>query len=84
MPIKPYTIRDIPRSPDMAAYLGRVRAVRDALPVLPGSPELPEDMDHLTYQGANNIELVLLQADRLLDNARDSWIYSGELDAGGF
>ena len=41
-------------------------------------------MDHLPYQGANNIELVLLQADRLLDNARDSWIYSGELDAGGF
>ena len=47
-PPKIYTIRDKPRPPDMADFLVRVRAVRDALAALPGTPEPPEDMQHLT------------------------------------
>ena len=42
-PPKIYTIQDIPRPPDMADYLSRVRAVRDALAALPGTPEPPPD-----------------------------------------
>lgn len=83
MSVKVYAIQDIPRPSDMAGYLGQVRSVREALPVIPGLPELPPDMNHLTYQGANNIELTLLEADRLLNNMENSWIYSGEADTGG-
>ena len=37
-PPRIYTIRDKPRPADMADYLARVRAVRDALAALPGTP----------------------------------------------
>ena len=79
-----YTIRDKPRPPDMADYLSRVRAVRDALAVLPGTPEPPEDMQHLTYQAANDIELALLGAEQAIHAMENSWIYSGETTSGGF
>ncbi len=82
-PPKLYTIRDIPRPADMEEYLARVRAIRSALPVLPGTPPVPPDMDRLTYGEANNIELILLQADRAIDSLRKSWIYSGEFESGG-
>lgn len=68
----------------MAAYLNRVRAVLAAVPAPPGTPVLPEDMQHFTYTEANQIELALLAADRLLDCTRDSWVCSGETEAGGF
>ena len=83
-PPKIYTIQDIPRPPGMADYLSRVQAVRTALAVLPGTPEPPEDMQHLTYQAANGIELALLGAERALHAMDKSWIYSGETTSGGF
>lgn len=84
IPPKIYTIQDIPRPEDMADYLSRVRAVRDALAVLPGTPDPPADMEHLTYQGANAIELALLGAERAVHAMENSWIYSGEITSGGF
>ncbi len=83
-PPKIYTIRDRPRPADMADYLDRVRAVRDALAALPGTPEPPEDMQHLTFQAANDIELALLGAERAIHAMEKSWIYSGETTSGGF
>lgn len=83
-PPKIYTIHDIPRPEDMADYLARVRAVRDALVVLPGTPEPPPDMQHLNYQEANAIELSLLGAERAVHAMEKSWIYSGEIESGGF
>lgn len=83
-PPKIYTIRDIPPPEDMADYLARVRAVRDALAVLPGTPEPPADMEHLTYREANAIELSLLGAERAVHAMEKSWIYSGEIESGGF
>lgn len=88
MPITPnppkfYQIEDIPRPRDMADYLDRVRAVRDMLPALPGTPEVPGDMNHLTYGAANDIELVLLQAERGIKSMVKSWVYSGEFESGG-
>lgn len=83
-PPKIYTIRDIPRPPDMADCLARVQAVRNALAVLPGTPGPPEDMEHLTYQEANAIELSLLGAERAMHAMESSWFYSGEIESGGF
>lgn len=83
-PPKLYTIRDIPRPADMADYLSRVRAVRERLVVLPGTPEPPPDMDHLTFQAANNIELSLLGAALAVNAMENSWFYSGEIQSGGF
>lgn len=79
-----YTIRDKPRPADMADYLARVRAVWNALAALPGTPEPPEDMQHLTFRAANDIELALLGAERAIHAMEKSWIYSGETTSGGF
>lgn len=83
-PPKIYTIHDIPRPPGMADYLARVHAVSGRLAKLPGTPSPPEDMEHLTYQEANEIELALLGAERALHAMEKSWIYSGEIESGGF
>ena len=83
-PPKIYTSPDIPGPEDMADYLSRVQAVLAALAVLPGTPEPPQDMEHLTCQGANAIELALLGAERALHAMEKSWIYSGETTSGGF
>lgn len=83
-PPKIYTIHDIPRPADMADYLTRVRAVSERLGKLPGTPSPLEDMEHLTYQGANDIELALLGAERAVHAMEKSWIYSGETTSGGF
>lgn len=83
-PPRIYTIRDIPRPPDMADYLSHVRAVRDRLAARPGLPELPVDMEHLRFQAANDIELALLGTERAINSMEKSWSYSGETTAGGF
>lgn len=83
-PPKIYTIHDIPGPPDMADYLARVRAVSERLAKLPGTPSPPLDMQHLTFQGANAIELALLGAERALHAMEKSWVYSGETTSGGF
>ena len=83
-PPKIYTIRDIPRPAEMADYLARVRAVRDALAALPGPPEPPPDMQWLTFQKANAIELSLIGAERAINAMEKSWVYSGEIESGGF
>ena len=83
-PPKIYTIRDIPRPAEMSDYLARVRAVRDALASLPGTPEPPPDMQGLTFQEANAVELSLIGAERAINAMEKSWVYSGEIESGGF
>ncbi len=81
---KLYTIRDIPRPPDMAEYLSRIRAVSERLVKLPGTPDPPRDMNDLTFREANDIELALLGAERAINSMEKSFICSGEMEAGGF
>ncbi len=84
VPPKIYTIRDIPRPPGMADYLARVRAVSGRLAKLPGAPDPPPDMEHLTFREANDIERALLGAERALNSMENSWACSGEIESGGF
>lgn len=83
-PPRVYTIRDKPRPPDMADYLARVRAVSERLAKLPGTPDPPPDMERLTYQAANDIELALLSAEQSISSMEKSWFQSGEIQSGGF
>lgn len=83
-PPKIYQRSDIPRPPDMADYLSRVRAVSSRLVKLPGTSDPPQDMDKLTFREANDIELSLLGAERAINAMEHSFIQSGEFQAGGF
>ena len=73
---------DIPTQESMTAYLADVAALRAALTVATDTPEVPEDMERLTWQEANNIEQILVDVDELLTRMAAAWFYSGEIYAG--
>lgn len=76
--------QDIPTPGEMETYLARIRAVRGAFPGVSTLPRVPEDMDHLTLESANDIERVLLLVQNTLGRLEKSRVYSGELQSGGF
>lgn len=81
-PKKGWTTNDVPTVSPMNRYLNDVAALRAVLAVLPTTPEVPPDMDGLTYTEANNIEQILKDIDLLITNMTAAWFYSGDLYAG--
>lgn len=77
-----WTEDDIPRESDMAHYLADLNILRGVLAVMPTTPEVPADMDGLTYQEANNIEQILLDIDSLITRMMAAWFYCGDLYCG--
>lgn len=77
-----WTEDDIPKESDMAHYLADLTTLRGILAVMPTTPEVPEDMDGLTYQEANNIEQILLDIDSLITRMMAAWFYCGDLYCG--
>lgn len=79
-----WTEADIPTLGDMATYLADVAAIRaeveDAMPE--DTPDIPADMNGLTYSEANDIEENLWIVNELIMNIMQSWRYAGELYAG--
>lgn len=86
MPTKPKTFvkEDMPTPAEMAEYLTRIRSAKDCFPQISGFPEIPEDMNHLGIEGANNIERLLLMVHNAIGNMEKSRVYSGEMQSGGF
>ena len=50
---------DIPKMSDMTRYLGNIRAIKNKYSI---DISLPNSMENLTYETANNIESILLEA----------------------
>lgn len=85
VPVSPkidWTDSDIPKKSDMQTYLEDVEILRSALTVLPETPEVPEDMEGLTYEEANDIERILLAVDDLITKMINSYFYSNEIFSG--
>jgi hypothetical protein len=74
-----WTLWDVPTQPEMVRYLNNVAAVRDACPWEMNFPSLPDSMANLSYEMANNIEMVLLMVDTKNQTARSGEIYCGEV-----
>lgn len=81
-PRQDWQVTDIPTQESMTAYLADVATLRAALTVAADTPEVPEDMERLTWQEANDIEKILVDVDELLTRMAAAWFYSGELYAG--
>lgn len=79
---KGWSTNDVPTVSPMKRYLNDVAALRAVLAVMPTTPEVPLDMDGLTYTDANNIEQILTDIDRLITNMTFAWMYSGDLYSG--
>ena len=77
-----WTVSDIPTESQMETYLDNVRALRNAITVPDSVPQVPADMDDLTYQEANDIERIILAVDALITNMMDAWFYSNEVFCG--
>ena len=73
---------DIPTESSMERYLEDVETIRSTLTVLPGTPEVPDDMVGLTYEEANDIERILLAVDTLITNMINAYLYSNEINCG--
>lgn len=81
-PRQDWQVTDIPTPESMTAYLADVAALRAVLTVAADTPEVPEDMERLTWKEANDIEKILVDVDELLTRMAAAWFYSGELYAG--
>lgn len=64
-----------------AVYLGYLAELRSQFAMMQTTPPVPNDMEKLTYQEANDIEKILEDIDRLLTNASQAWFYSGDIYA---
>lgn len=77
-----WTDQDWPTTQSMDRYLSDLAELRRQISVLSSTPEVPADMEKLTYIEANNIEKILEDIDRLLNYSAQAWYYSGDLFAG--
>lgn len=68
-----------PTAEQMARYLGNVRALCDAISL---QASLPETMEHLTFEGANEIENALLSVYHRVQGVLQTYQFSGEIFAG--
>ena len=62
-PVLTWTDADWATPTTMKGYLADVQTMRDALKLASTTPEVPEDMEQLTYTEANEIEAILLALD---------------------
>lgn len=69
-----------PVQEQMERYLENVRTVSAAYGL---EPVLPESMDRLTLEGANNIEKSLETLELYITNTEKAFLHSGETQAGG-
>lgn len=77
-----WSMGDIPTLADMTKYLDNVRAIRTAFATLSTTPQVPESMQHLSYQKANDIEQIIFDVDYLITNMINSMFYSNDLISG--
>lgn len=81
-PYASWLTSDIPTKPEMEKYLRNVSTLRNAMALPKGTPEMPDSMERLNYEKANNIEKILETVDWMLTNSLESVWYSGELYSG--
>lgn len=76
-----WDVSDVPTAAQMGAYLANVAAFKSAAALV---QTIPESMDRLDYEGANDIEKLLLDAEDAVKVLMRDWLYSGEFMSGEF
>lgn len=74
-----WKVEDIPTAEQMNTYLNDIKKIKSTAK---STLELPLSMDKLNYEGANQIERVLVEAYRKAEEKIRDFIYSGETDSG--
>ena len=79
-PISPKTnwaYTDVPTSAQLAHYLEDLQILRNAISVTADTPFLPETMERLSVEEANNIEQILVILEDLLTKLSSAYRHSG-------
>ena len=71
-----------PAPADLDRYIANIHTLRPILPTLPGTPEAPATMDGIDWQGANDIEKILLDIETVIERMVAAFWYMGELFMG--
>ena len=77
-----WSVSDKPTRADMDRYFGNVAKLRSMIGVYTTTPLPPTTAKKFGYQGANDLEKILVDIDELLTKLSLSWFYSGEIFAG--
>lgn len=80
--IKTWTMSSLPTMADMNRYLDNVRVIRNAFATLSTTPQVPASISGLTYKEANDIEQIIYDVNKLLENMMSVWFFSGDLYSG--
>lgn len=73
---------EIPSAAEFSAYINAVAVIRGAMSQKPTTPPAPLNNGSLDYQGANNIEQILLDIDELVTNMLKARYFCGDLFSG--
>lgn len=73
-----WTMSDVPTAAQRAAYLANLAAVIAALNAPADMPSVPDDLDGLTYDEANDIEQILVDAGTEIERIEAAWRRCGQ------
>lgn len=73
---------EIPTAAEFSAYLKAVETIREAMAQYRTTPPTPIDNGSLDFQGANDIEHILLDVEELIDKMLQARFWMGELFSG--
>ena len=81
-PKQDWSESDIPTVIQMEQYLYDVASLRDILPTMPTTPQVPATMSNLAWSEANAIEKILQDIYTLISNLKAALFFSGDLFSG--
>lgn len=73
---------DVPTKSDMTEYLENISYLGGLIKLPDDTPEIPQNMEYLFWNQANDIERLLEMIDTMLTNSLKMQYYSGELYSG--
>lgn len=76
---KDWTMSDLPNANDMERIRGNVNGIKTAFHAY---TDVPENLNYMTIEKANNIEKILFEIDRLVKNMSSEFRYSNTFNAG--
>lgn len=79
---KTWSMDSLPTLADMNRYLNNIKVIRSAFATLSTTPQAPTSMKGFTYKEANDIEQIIFDVNKLLENLMSVWFFSGDLYAG--
>lgn len=74
--------KNIPSTADFSAYLRAVETIRAAMSRYNTTPATPTDTGSLDYIGANAIEQILIDVDKLITNMQAARYYCSDIMSG--